>query len=43
MFPEINPDKVTYKQGMNITICTTARNDAEARRLLALLGMPFRS
>jgi large subunit ribosomal protein L5 len=43
VFPEINPDKVTYQQGMNITICTTARNDAEARRLLALLGMPFRS
>jgi large subunit ribosomal protein L5 len=43
VFPEINPDKVTYQQGMNITICTTARNDAEARRLLALLGMPFKS
>jgi large subunit ribosomal protein L5 len=43
VFPEINPDKVTYQQGMNITICTTARNDAEARRLLVLLGMPFRS
>lgn len=43
VFPEINPDKVTYQQGMNITICTTARNDAEARRLLTLLGMPFRS
>ncbi|MCK4341587.1 MAG: 50S ribosomal protein L5 [Phycisphaerae bacterium] len=43
VFPEINPDKVTYQQGMNIAICTTARNDAEARRLLTLLGMPFRS
>ncbi len=43
VFPEINPDKVTYQQGMNITICTTSKNDAEARRLLALLGMPFRS
>ncbi len=43
VFPEINPDKVNYQQGMNITICTTARNDAEAHRLLALLGMPFRS
>jgi large subunit ribosomal protein L5 len=43
VFPEINPDKVTYQQGMNITICTSARNDAEALRLLALLGMPFRS
>lgn len=43
VFPEINPDKVTYQQGMNITICTTARSDGEARRLLTLLGMPFRS
>jgi large subunit ribosomal protein L5 len=43
VFPEINPDKVTYQQGMNITVCTTAKNDAEARRLLTLLGMPFRS
>lgn len=43
VFPEINPDKVTYQQGMNITICTTARSDGEGRRLLTLLGMPFRS
>jgi large subunit ribosomal protein L5 len=43
VFPEINPDKVTYQQGMNITICTTAGSDAEARRLLTLMGMPFRS
>ena len=43
VFPEINPDKVTYQQGMNITICTTARSDGEARLLLTLLGMPFRS
>jgi large subunit ribosomal protein L5 len=43
VFPEINPDKVTFQQGMNITICTTARNDAEARMLLTKLGMPFRS
>lgn len=43
VFPEINPDKVTYQQGMNITICTTARNDAEARSLLSLLGMPLRN
>lgn len=43
VFPEINPDKVTFQQGMNITICTTAGNDAEARRLLTLLGVPFRN
>jgi large subunit ribosomal protein L5 len=43
VFPEVNPDKVTYQQGFNITICTTAGNDAEARLLLTLMGMPFRS
>ncbi len=43
VFPEINPDKITYQQGMNITICTTAENDTEARRLLTLMGMPFRT
>lgn len=43
VFPEINPDKVTFQQGMNVTICTTARSDSEARLLLTLLGMPFRS
>ena len=43
VFPEINPDKVTYQQGMNITICTSAGNDAEARALLTHLGMPFRT
>jgi large subunit ribosomal protein L5 len=42
VFPEINPDKVTRQQGMNVTICTSARNDAEARTLLTLMGMPFR-
>lgn len=42
VFPEINPDKVTRQQGMNVTICTSARNDAEARVLLTLMGMPFR-
>jgi large subunit ribosomal protein L5 len=43
VFPEINPDKVNFQQGMNITICTTAATDAEGRQLLARLGMPFRS
>ena len=43
VFPEIHPDQITYQQGMNVTICTSAGNDAEARRLLTLLGMPFRS
>ncbi len=43
VFPEINPAKVEFQQGMNITFSTTAKTDEEARRLLALFGMPFRS
>lgn len=43
VFPEINPDKVQVTQGMNITIVTTAKTDEQARRLLTLLGMPFRT
>jgi large subunit ribosomal protein L5 len=42
VFPEVNPDKVHFTQGMDITLCTTAANDDEARELLKLLGMPFR-
>ncbi|HEX7675163.1 MAG TPA: 50S ribosomal protein L5 [Bdellovibrio sp.] len=42
VFPEINFDKVDKTRGMNITICTTAKNDAEGRALLEALGMPFR-
>jgi len=42
VFPEIHPDRVKAVQGMNIAIVTTAKNDEEARRLLTLLGMPFR-
>ncbi len=42
VFPEINYEKVAKVQGMNITICTTAKNDAEGRALLEALGMPFR-
>jgi large subunit ribosomal protein L5 len=42
VFPEVDPDKVEFQQGMNITLVTTARNDSSARRLLTLLGMPFR-
>ncbi len=42
VFPEINPDKFTKVQGMNITIVTTARNDDEAHLLLTAFGMPFR-
>ncbi len=43
VFPEIDPNKVENQQGMNITIVTTAGDDARARRLLTLMGMPFRS
>ena len=42
VFPEVNIDKVEYRQGMNITFVTTARNDAHALRLLSGLGMPFK-
>lgn len=43
VFPEVNADSVQFQQGMNITFCTTAQNDAEALRLLQLMGMPFRT
>jgi large subunit ribosomal protein L5 len=42
VWPEINYDKIDKVRGMGITIITTAETDEEARRLLALLGMPFR-
>jgi large subunit ribosomal protein L5 len=42
VFPEIDPDKVHFTQGMDITICTSAENDEEARELLKMFGMPFR-
>ncbi|NOX58432.1 MAG: 50S ribosomal protein L5 [Planctomycetes bacterium] len=42
IFPEINLDKVTHRQGMNITFVTTARNDHDARSLLSEFGVPFR-
>lgn len=43
IFPEIDYDKIDKIKGMNITIVTSAENNEEARMLLALLGMPFRS
>ena len=42
VFPEIDADRVTFSQGMDITICTSTDNDDEARELLRLFGMPFR-
>src|SRR5947209_9227587 len=42
VFPEIDPDKVTFVQGMDITFVTSTNNDDEARELLRGFGMPFR-
>jgi large subunit ribosomal protein L5 len=42
VFPEIDPDKVNFTQGMDITFVTNVRNDDEARELLRQFGMPFR-
>jgi large subunit ribosomal protein L5 len=42
VFPEIDPDKVTFTQGMDVTFVTTTSNDDEARELLRSFGMPFR-
>lgn len=42
VFPEINYDRVEKVRGMNITICTTAKSDADGKALLEALGMPFR-
>ena len=41
IFPEVDYDKVERITGLNVTICTTAANDAEGRALLAHLGLPF--
>jgi len=41
IFPEIDYDKIDRIRGMQINICTSARNDEEGKRLLELLGMPF--
>ena len=42
VFPEVDPTTVTFTQGMNIAMQTTARNDEQARALLTRLGMPFK-
>ena len=42
VFPEIDYDKTTDVWGMDITVCTTARNDEEARALLTAFNFPFR-
>jgi large subunit ribosomal protein L5 len=42
MFHEINPNQVDRQRGMDVTVVTTATNDAEGRSLLRHLGFPFR-
>jgi large subunit ribosomal protein L5 len=42
MFVEIDYMKVDKSRGMNVSVVTTARTDEEGRRLLQLMGMPFR-
>jgi large subunit ribosomal protein L5 len=42
VFPEIDPDKVTFVQGMDVTFVTSTNSDDEARELLRSFGMPFR-
>jgi large subunit ribosomal protein L5 len=43
VFPEVDGAAVTFQQGMNITICSTARNPDEGRELLKQFGFPFRT
>jgi large subunit ribosomal protein L5 len=43
LFPEIDYMKVDKARGMNISVVTTAKRDEESRKLLQLLGVPFRN
>ena len=43
VFPELNPDKYTRPQGMNISIVTTAKTNEHAFVLLEMMGLPFRA
>ena len=43
VFPELNPDKYSRVQGMDITLVTTTQSDDEARELLRAFGIPLRS
>ena len=42
VFPEIDPDKMTFVQGMDVTFVTSTKSDDESRELLRSFGMPFR-
>lgn len=43
VFPELNPDKYTRPQGMNIAMCCSTDSDDESRELLVGFGVPFRN
>ncbi|HKD36907.1 MAG TPA: 50S ribosomal protein L5 [Pirellulales bacterium] len=43
VFPELNPDKFTRTQGMNITVVISGHSDDESRELLRRMGMPFKT
>ena len=43
VFPELNPDKFVRPQGLNITMVTSVQNDNEARTMLQLFGMPYKT
>ena len=43
VFPELNPDKYSRTQGMNIAICCSTKEDDESRELLRCFGFPFRT
>jgi large subunit ribosomal protein L5 len=43
VFPELNPDKYTRPQGMNITLVTAGGSDDEVREMLRMMGLPFRA
>jgi len=42
VFPEIDFEKVTRTRGMDIAITTTAANDEDAKKLLAMFNFPFK-
>jgi large subunit ribosomal protein L5 len=42
-FPEVNPDKISRSQGMNVTLVTSTASNDEARELLRGFGMPFKA
>jgi|TARA_B110000495_G_scaffold32167_1_gene24919 large subunit ribosomal protein L5 len=42
VFPELNPDKFTRQQGMNIVFVTSTQSDEEGRELLRMFGLPFK-